>query len=123
MPRIYPEGGTANINDRRWEVEWYVMKTGVGERLKRGDDFDPDNDQYAAFETFPFEAHEKARARAQQLCDDWDALNMPMAIVTVQEQVCRWFERDMNLAEWESIGEAEYFDEPVGHKATQEKAA
>ena len=112
MPRIYPEGGTANIGDRRWEVEWWVLKPGVTERIDNGDDFNPDADQYAEVEFYAFDNHEAAQQRAQQVCDEHDQRNLSMAIVTVQEQQCDWFERDMSLAEWINVSEAEYFDEP-----------
>lgn len=115
MARIYPEGGSANIGDKRLEIEWWVF---TKDALKRYDkpnfEFNYDSDQIAHVEYFPIDKIDVARARAQQICNEWDERHMPFAVVTLQEQVVDWFERDMNLAQWENVGDAESFDEPQG---------
>ena len=110
--RMYPGGGYASIGQKRWEVEWFVMKQDVRAKLQNGGDLDPDNDQYAQVEYFPFEQHEAARQRAQKVCDEWNQRNLAHAIVTVQEQVAEWFDEDRGIGEWVNVGETEYFDEP-----------
>ena len=118
MPRIYPEGGTANIGDRRIEVEWYVFTKDALRRYDKPDfEFNYDSDQYACVEYFPVDKIEEARARAQQICNEWEQRHMPFAVVTLQEQMVDWFERDMNLAEWDNVGEAESFDSPEAQQS------
>lgn len=113
MPRIYPEGGTANIGDKRLEVEWWVFTKDALKRYNDPDfEFNYDSDQIAHVEYFPVTRRDAAEARAQQICDEWDERHMPFAVVTLQEQVVEWFERDMNLAAWENVGAAESFDSP-----------
>jgi hypothetical protein len=104
MPRVYPEGGTANIGDKRLEIEWWVF---TKDALRNYD-----SDQIAHVEYFPIIKYDVACHRAQQICDEWDERHMPFAVVTLQEQVCEWFEQDMNLAQWANVGEAETFDTP-----------
>lgn len=114
MPRIYPEGGYANIGDKRLEIEWYVFTKDAIRRYNNPDfEFNYDSDQIAHVEYFPVTQRDAAGARAQRICNEWDERHMPFAVVTLQEQVCDWFERDMNLAEWVNVGEAETFDTPV----------
>lgn len=113
MARIYPEGGTANIGDKRLEIEWWVFTKDALKRYNDPDyEFNYDSDQIAHVEYFPTTQRDLARQRAQQICDEWDERHMPFAVVTLQEQVCDWFEREMNLAEWVNVGEAESFDTP-----------
>ena len=115
--RMYPEGGHASVGQKRWELEWYVMKRDVAAKLEAGGDFDPDNDQYAEVEYFPEAEHEQARRRAQQICDEWNQRGLTFAIVTVQEQEAEWFEERYYLGHWINVGEPEYFDEPQPKEA------
>lgn len=113
MPRVYPGGGTANVGDKRLEVEWWVFTKDALKRYDKPDfEFSYDSDQIALVEYFPIDKRERAADRAQQICDEWDERHMPFAVVTLQEQVCEWFEQDMNLAQWTNVGEAETFDTP-----------
>lgn len=114
MPRIYPEGGFASIGDRRLEVEWWVFTKDAQKRYNDPDfEFNYDSDQIAHVEHFPADQRNAAESRAQQICNEWDERHMPFAVVTLQEQVVDWFERDMNLAEWVNVGESESFDTPA----------
>ena len=114
MPRVYPEGQNANMGDKRLEVEWWVFTKDALKRYDKPDfEFNYDSDQIAHVEHFPVTERAAAEVRAQQICNEWDERHMPFAIVTIQEQVVDWFERDMNLAEWVNVGEAETFDTPV----------
>jgi hypothetical protein len=113
MPRVYPEGGYADIGERRLEIEWWVFTKDALKRYDKPDfEFNYDSDQIAHVEYFPVSERDTACRRAQQICDEWDERHMPFAVVTLQEQVCDWFERDMKLAEWVNVGEAESFDIP-----------
>lgn len=113
MPRVYPEGGTANIGDRRLEVEWWVFTKDALKRYGDPDfEFNYDSDQIAHVEYFPVDKIEDARNLAQQICDEWDERHMPFAVVTIQEQVCDWFVQEHNLVQWENVGEQENFDTP-----------
>lgn len=114
MPRIYPEGGNANIGDRRLEVEWWVFTKDALKRYDKPDyEFDYDRDQIAHVEHFPVTKREAAEARAQQICNEWDERHMPFAVVTLQEQVVDWFVQEDNVAEWINVGDAETFDTPL----------
>lgn len=114
MPRIYPEGGFANIGDRRLEIEWWVFTKDALKRYDKPDfEFNYDSDQIAHVEYFPVTKREAAESRAQQICNEWDERHMPFAVVTLQEQVCEWFVQEDNVASWENVGDAEYFDTPV----------
>lgn len=113
MPKIYPEGGSANVGDKRLEIEWWVFTKDALKRYNNPDyEFNYDSDQIAHVEYFPVDKRDLAQKRAQQICDEWEKRNMPFAVVTLQEQVVDWFERDMNLAEWVNVGDAETFDTP-----------
>lgn len=110
MPRIYPEGGYANIGDKRWELEYYTMRPGAALEIEQGRDFDPDADTICHAIHFKYSDHEAARSKAQEILNAYEKYLLAFGQVTVIEQRVDWFVEENNLAEWQSVGEPEYFD-------------